>query len=142
MDNIQFPLPVLYQNGKRSLVPLEGVEPLAIVFGKFAVLDEAPQKMLLSSARRYCQKQKFRTYRISLGKKVFWKSLICFSDQLDDFNKTAELVGFKPIVFDAPYWYEQKDKLYGFGVSGKWQVRSCALDDNPLFKVRPVISLP
>ena len=140
-DNIQFPLPVLYQNGCQSLAPLKnGLRPVAIVVGEFAFMDEASNKMLLSSARRHCKSLRFKSFCISMGSKRAWNALL--ERSLEDFNKTAALIGFKPIVFDAPYWFDQKERAeYSMGIVGFHRVRSMPSDTLLFYKVRPVIKL-
>ncbi len=140
-NNIQFPLPVLYQNGCQSLVPLKnGLRPVAIVVGEFAFMDAASKRMLLSSARRHCKSLRFKSFRISMGSKRAWNALL--ESSLEDFNKTAELIGFKPIVFDTPYWCDQKENAeYCMGIVGFRRVRSMPSDTLLFYKVRPVIKL-
>ena len=56
--------------------------------------------------------------------------------------KTAALIGFKPIVFDAPYWFDQKENAeYCMGIVGFHLVRSMPSDTLLFYKVRPVIKL-
>lgn len=138
-NNIQFPLPVLYKNGCQSLVPIEGVEPVAIIVDGFAFMDEDPRKMGFYSAKRHCKSLRFKSYRISLGTRKAWDLLL--EKSRGDFNKTAELIGFKPIFFDTPYWFDQKVAEYSFGICGYRRLRSVPSDSLVLYKVRPVIRM-
>ena len=84
-----FAFEVMYEGMVRSWVPLEGKQPLGVIFKNHLItLHDSSRMMEWEHALGYCQEIKIEGYACSAGKFRFWKKLVNLSKRqkrmLDD----------------------------------------------------------
>ena len=85
----KFAFEVMYEGMVRSWVPLEGKQPLGVIFKNHLItLHDSSRMMEWEHALGYCQEIKIEGYACSAGKFRFWKKLVNLSKRqkrmLDD----------------------------------------------------------
>ena len=73
----RFPFEVMYEGMVRSWVPLEGKEPLGVIFENHLItLHDSSRTMPWRKAMEYCREIKIEGHACSAGKIEFWKKVM------------------------------------------------------------------
>ena len=143
----KFAFEVMYEGMVRSWVPLEGKQPLGVIFKNHLItLHDSSRMMEWEHALGYCQEIKIEGYACSAGKFRFWKKLVNLSKRqkrmLDDL--LVSLGGDTLAVQGKWYWSSSEYDLSSAWIfctgNGRNGVNYSRKSDTVERYVRPVIA--